>query len=124
MTDRILLANIRAEGRHGVLDWEQREAQPFEVDVELVLDLQPAGRSDRLEETVDYGRVDEIVRRHVTTTSHALLEALAESIGAEILADAGERVTEVGIRIRKPAVRLGGPLDYAAVEIRRRPPGA
>jgi hypothetical protein len=30
----------------------------------------------------------------------------------------------VGVRIRKPAVNLGGPLDYAGVEIWRRRQGA
>jgi len=30
-------------------------------------------------------------------------------------------VAEVGVRVRKPAVQLGGPLDYAGVEIWRRP---
>jgi hypothetical protein len=28
-------------------------------------------------------------------------------------------VDEVVVRVRKPAVRLGGPLDHASVEIRR-----
>jgi len=28
-------------------------------------------------------------------------------------------VVEVGVRVRKPAVQLGGPLDYAGVEIWR-----
>jgi dihydroneopterin aldolase len=51
-----------------------------------------------------------------------LLEALAEAISHEILADFP--VEEVGVRIRKPAVQLGGPLDYAGVEVwRRRSPG-
>ena len=29
-------------------------------------------------------------------------------------------VTEVGVRVRKPKVQLGGPLDYAGVEVWRR----
>ena len=48
MTDRILLENIRLEGRHGVHEEERAAPQPFEIDVELVLDLQPAGRADDL----------------------------------------------------------------------------
>ena len=32
-------------------------------------------------------------------------------------------VPEVGVRIRKPKVQLGGPLDYAGVEISRQRPG-
>ena len=121
MSDRIVLTNIRLEGRHGVHEHELRDPQPFEVDVELVLDLQPAGLDDDLAKTVDYGLVYDVVRPIVESTSYRLLEALAEAISHELL-DAFP-VLEVGVRIRKPAVQLGGPLDHAAVEIWRRRPG-
>lgn len=112
-----MLSNIRLEGRHGVHDWEQVTPQPFEVDVELVLNLQPAGNDDDLAQTIDYGRVYDVVRPIVESTSFRLLEALAEAISHELLATFP--IDEVGVRIRKPAVKLGGPLDYAGVEIRR-----
>lgn len=109
---------MRFEGRHGYYDHELATPQPFEVDVELVLNLQPAGIDDDMEKTVDYGRVYEATRQIVESTSFRLLEALAEAISHELLAEF--TVTEVGIRIRKPKVDLGGPLDHAAVEIWRR----
>jgi 7,8-dihydroneopterin aldolase/epimerase/oxygenase len=112
---------MRFEARHGYYDWEHERTQPFEVDVELVLDLQAAGIDDALERTVDYGKVYEVVRQIVESTSFKLLEALAEAISHELIADFG--VDEVVVRVRKPAVQLGGPLDYAAVEVRRSGPG-
>ena len=42
MTDRIVLHNMVFQGRHGVLEQEQHEAQPFQVDVELVYPLKDA----------------------------------------------------------------------------------
>jgi dihydroneopterin aldolase len=92
--------------------------QPFEVDVELVLDLAPAGTSDDLAKTVDYGQVYEVVRRNVESVSYRLLETMAEVISREVLG--AFPVDEVVVRVRKPAVQLGGPLDQAGVEIRRR----
>ena len=118
MSDRIVLRNMRFNGRHGYYEHELTNPQPFEVDVELVLNLQPAGVDDDLEKTVDYGRVYAIARQIVESTSYRLLEAIAEAISHEILAEF--EVTEVGVRVRKPAVQLGGPLDHAAVEIWRR----
>jgi 7,8-dihydroneopterin aldolase/epimerase/oxygenase len=120
VTDRIELRNMRFEATHGVYDHEQRSKQPFEVDVELILDLGPAGRTDDLEQTVDYARVYAVVREIVEGRSFRLLEALAETISQALLA--GFTVAEVLVRIRKPAVDLGGPLDYASVEISRRRP--
>jgi dihydroneopterin aldolase len=108
---------MRFQGRHGVYEWEQLTAQPFEVDVELMLDLQPAGLDDDLELSVDYGRVYDAVRQIVESTSFRLLEALAEAISHELLADFD--ATEVVVRVRKPEVRLDGPLAYAGVEIHR-----
>ena len=113
---------MRFQGRHGYYDHELTNPQPFHVDVELLLNLQPAGIDDDLDKTVDYARVYEATRQIVESTSYRLLEALAEALSHEILAEFP--VSEVGIRIRKPEVELGGPLDHAAVEIwRRRPNG-
>ena len=106
---------MQFNGRHGWYDHELTTPQPFEVDIELLLNLQPAGIDDDLDRSVDYSRVYEATRQIVESTSYRLLEALAEAISHEILTDFA--VTEVGVRIRKPQVALGGPLDYAAVEI-------
>jgi 7,8-dihydroneopterin aldolase/epimerase/oxygenase len=112
---------MQFQGRHGVHPDERAEPQPFEVDVELALDLAAAGSTDDLGRTVDYSAVYEDCRRVVETASYRLLEAIAETIATEVLAD--YPVDEVVVRVRKPAVRLGGPLRYAGVEIRRRRTG-
>ncbi len=105
------------QARHGVLEHEQLEPQPFQIDVELLLNLQPAGVDDDIDKTIDYGRVFEHVRQIVESTSFKLLEALAEAIAHELLADFP--VAEVGVRVRKPRVPIDGVLDYAGVEIWR-----
>ena len=113
---------MRFQGRHGYYDHELLTPQPFEVDVELLLNLQPAGVDDDLAKSVDYGRVYDAVRQIVESTSFRLLEALAEAISHELLVDFD--VTEVGVRVRKPQVQLSGPLDYAGVEIWRHRPSS
>jgi dihydroneopterin aldolase len=118
MTDRIVLAGMAFQARHGVNDWEKVEPQRFEVDVELLLDVRPAGVDDDLAKTVDYRRVYEITRDAVETQTFDLIEALAETIARDVLAEHGQ-VGEVVVRVRKPDVRLGGPLEYAGVEVRR-----
>jgi 7,8-dihydroneopterin aldolase/epimerase/oxygenase len=117
MSDRIVLANLRFMGTHGVNESEQREPQPFEVDVELHADLRAAGASDALDDTVDYRLVYDLVREVIETRSYRLLERIAQVI-AEGLLSAFD-IDEVVVRVRKPAVQLGGPLDHAMVEVRR-----
>ena len=118
MTDRMVLAGMAFQARHGVESWEKLEAQRFEVDVELALDLQPAGLDDELARTVDYARVHGTVRQVVESTTFNLIEALAEAIAHEVLAQE-PLASEIVVRVRKPQVRLGAPLAYAGVEIRR-----
>ena len=119
MPDRILLDGMVFQARHGVHEREKVTAQRFEVDVELLLDLQPAGLEDDLARTLDYGRVYETVRTIVESTTFNLIEALAEAIAHELLADF-PGLEEVTVRVRKPEVQLGGPLRFAGVQVRRR----
>jgi dihydroneopterin aldolase len=122
MTDRVVLLNMRFEGKHGVLEFEQTTAQPFEVDAELYLDLASAGRADDIELTIDYREVFRICREVVEGPSFRLIEAVAETIAARLLSEfEAASVSEVVIRVRKPRVALPGSLDAAMVEIRRRP---
>ncbi len=118
MTDRIRIEGMVFEGTHGVHEHERTQRQPFEVDVELVLDLGPAGTTDDLARTIDYSAVFATCRRVVETTSFRLIEALAQRIADEILAT--YHPDEVTVRIRKPAVDLGGTFRAVGVEIVRR----
>ena len=74
-------------GVHGVLPEERVRPQPFEVDVELLVDVAAAGASDELEDTVDYSAVCEAVSRVVASEQYRLLERLASRIAEVCRAD-------------------------------------
>ena len=76
MTDQIGLKGISA-GPHGVLDHETRAGQTFVVDVTMHLDLAPAGASDDLGDTVDYGAVAGDVVALIEGDPLELIETLA-----------------------------------------------
>jgi dihydroneopterin aldolase len=117
MTDRIVLTGMKFRGRHGLSEEERSTPQPFEVDIELYTNLQPAGVDDAIDKTIDYERVYEIVRELVESTNFKLLEAIAEGIAHETLM--AMPVGEVVVRVRKLRVPIKGRLDHAEVEIRR-----
>ena len=121
-SDRIVLAGMVFLARHGVNDREKVEEQRFEVDVELELDTGAAAARDDLTKTVDYRGVYELTRQVIEETTLELIESLAEAVAAKILAANGT-VEAVVVRVRKPDVDLGGPIDSASVEIRRRREG-
>ena len=106
-------------GTHGVLAEERLRDQPFEVDLDLHLDLAAAGRSDDVADTVDYGRAAAVAAAVVVGPSVNLLERLAARIAEELLAGFGavEAVT-VTVRKLRPPVALH--LDHAAARVHRR----
>ncbi|MBA3424529.1 MAG: dihydroneopterin aldolase [Rubrobacteraceae bacterium] len=117
--DRILLEGMVFSGHHGALPAERDLGQPFVVDVELRLDLRPAGLSDDLEKTVDYSEVYRRVRQIVTGDPVNLIETVAERIATEILEE-HPPVQTVRVRVAKPHVRLDDTvLTGSAVEILR-----
>jgi dihydroneopterin aldolase len=123
MTDCIEIRGLRVLGRHGALARERDAAQPFSVDLDLFLDLGRAATTDELADTVDYGAVSEQVAGLVSTTSYALLEALAGAVADALLRD--ERIEAVTVRLHK--LRPPIAVDVATVGValtRRRPSSA
>lgn len=109
-TDRIELRGLRLVGRVGVLDHERAHDQPLEIDLDLAVDLAPAGASDDLADTVDYGAVCETVAATVGRGHVALLEHLAARVAEAVLTRDG-RVEAVGVTVRK--LRPPVPFDLA-----------
>jgi len=117
--DRIELRGLRVVGTHGVLIEEQERAQPFEVDLDLAVDLRPAGVSDDLADTVDYGAVADVVAATVAGgRSFALLEALAWHL-VEAVLDVDHRITGVTVALRKLRPPLAVDIDTVGVRVAR-----
>ncbi|MBM3670695.1 MAG: dihydroneopterin aldolase [Actinobacteria bacterium] len=113
----IVIAGLRELGVHGVLPEEQTRPQPFEVDVELTVDLAAACETDAIEDTVDYAAVSEAISRVVRTERYQLLERLATRI-AEVCRN-DERVTGVVVTVRKLHPPVRAMVDHVAVRIER-----
>ncbi len=117
--DRIELRGLRCVGTHGVLTEEQERAQPFEVDLDLEVDLRPAGVSDALADTVDYGAVADVVAATVSgARSFALLEALACHVADAVL-DVDRRIRGVHVALRKLRPPLAVDIDTVGVRVTR-----
>jgi 7,8-dihydroneopterin aldolase/epimerase/oxygenase len=116
--DTIRIHNMSFYGYHGVDESERDLGGKFHVDLDLGLDLRPAGESDSIEDTVDYQAVYDLVSRIQRSNRFKLLEAFAHAVAEGILE--GFNVDEVTVRVRKVSVPLGGLIDHAEVEIMRR----
>ncbi len=105
MTDTIALRGIRAYGKHGANPGERTYVQPFDLELELDVDLSAPRRSDALADTIDYAALHARIVRLVETQSFALLERLGETIVGDVMRD--ERIVAARLSLAKPGLLAG-----------------
>jgi dihydroneopterin aldolase len=113
----IELAGLELFGYHGVLSGERERGQRFLVDVWLDVADTTAGRSDRIEDAVDYRHVVAVVREISDGRAYHVLEGFATAL-VEALLDRFP-LEKARVRVRKPDVRLELPVGHAAVDVER-----
>lgn len=98
--DIIFIEGLSVEASIGVYDWEKEIKQKLIFDLELGVDLSPAGKSDDVNDTVCYATVSAHITELTQKEHIELLEALGEQITSSILAKFA--VTSVKLKISKP----------------------
>jgi dihydroneopterin aldolase len=112
----IEIYGLEVFGFHGVLPEERETGQPFLFDVMLV--AHDAGaRTDRLSDTIDYTAVTDCVREIGSKRRFNLIEALAGATADELLRRFD--VSRARVRVRKPEVKLGLPVEFTAATVER-----
>ena len=114
MSDVIEIRGLRVVAAHGVLPAEQARSQPFELDLDVEVDAAAAARNDDLADAVDYGILVELVTEVVRGGPYRLLETIAESVAAAVLARPGVGGVSVTIRKVRPPIAM----DVATVGVR------
>ncbi len=117
MTDQIVLRGIAVWARHGVYAEERERGQRFLVDVVADVDLSPAGTSDDLAATVDYGELARAVHERVAGERWDLIERVAERVAELVLED--RRVRAVEVTVHKPQAPMPVTVADVAVVVRR-----
>ena len=113
--DKIVLSGLEFFGRHGVFAEEGKLGGRFIVDVEMFADL--AGVL-RLEDTVNYAAVFEIVKLEATERRYDLIEALANQVAVSILEE-HTKLARVIVRVHKPHAPIPGVFRDVVVEVDR-----
>lgn len=117
MTDRIVIEGIEVFAYHGVLDHEKADGQLFAIDVAVDVDLEAAGASDDLSDTVDYGRLASRVHDLVAGERWNLIERVAQRVVDLVLEDS--RVRAATVTVHKPNAPITVPFRDVTVTRRR-----
>ena len=99
--DRILIRDLLARCIIGVREEERRQKQDVVINLSLRVDLRSAGRSDRLEDSVDYSKLTKKILAHVEESRYQLVEALAAAVAEICLQEPA--VSLVRVRVEKPS---------------------
>jgi dihydroneopterin aldolase len=118
MSDKMRIDGIEAMGYHGLYESERENGQPFIVDVELELDLSKAGKSDDLNDSIDYNDVATLIHNEIVGPPITLIEALAENISRKMLA-AYPSVEKTKVTVHKPRAPISVPFGDVSITIKR-----
>ncbi len=113
--DRIIISDLLVRSIIGVREDERKDKQDVLINLSLDVDLRKAGKSDRLEDSVDYRALNKKILHVAEGSTFYLVEALAQAV-ADICLD-NPAVREARVRVEKP-----GALRFArsvGVEITR-----
>jgi 7,8-dihydroneopterin aldolase/epimerase/oxygenase len=102
---------------HGVTDAEREIGQRLEIDVAFDVPDCDAVLTDRVEDTIDYGDVADIVALAATERSYRTLERLCHMIAERLAERYG--CESVRVRAAKPEPPLPLAIEEAAVELVR-----
>ncbi len=98
----IAIDGLRVLARVGVPEFERRQLQPLDIDVELDVELDEAAilERDSIASTVDYAAVQDSIAELFVDTEHRLIERIALRIAQLCLGDS--RVERVRVNVCKP----------------------
>ncbi|KYG91012.1 dihydroneopterin aldolase [Metasolibacillus sp. FSL H7-0170] len=117
--DYIHLRDMQFFGYHGVLKEENVLGQRFRASVSLAVDIQQAGQTDDLENTVSYVGVYDICQEILEGKPFQLIEAVAETVATTILQRYKGQIFGCRVEIIKPDPPIPGHYKEVAVEIVR-----
>lgn len=98
--DRILISDLLVRCIIGIRDDERKEKQDVVINLSLAVDLQAAGKSDSIKDSVDYAALKKRIVALAESSRFFLVEALAEKI-AELCLE-HPAVHQALVRVEKP----------------------
>jgi dihydroneopterin aldolase/D-erythro-7,8-dihydroneopterin triphosphate epimerase len=114
MLDKIFLKDITFQGIIGILPEERVNKQKIVINLELFCDISKAGKSDDINDTVNYKEIFDQIEDCIKN-NYLLVEKLAEEIAKICLIN--DKVLEVMVRVEKPEII--DKTKSVGVEIRR-----
>ena len=114
--DKVFIKDLLIRGVIGISEKEREQPQDILVSVTLYTDISTAGKSDKIDDCVNYRTLAKAILKHVEEVKRYTVEALAADIVSICLKS--PTVKKAHVRVEKPgAVRFS---KSVGVEITRK----
>ena len=84
--DKIMIDGLEIFANHGVFPEENKLGQKFVISAVLWTDTRPAGCSDDLNQSINYGEVSQRITEFVQKNTFQLIETVVERLAEELVA--------------------------------------
>lgn len=109
----IKVKNIKCETEIGIYHTELGVKQPLHISLRLDCEDSIAGKSDNIEDTLNYHNLVDEIRAHINNTKFNLVERVLEDMGKIVLSY--KKVKSARIEVSKPKGPLSNILDDFSV---------
>lgn len=115
--DIVFVEDLRIQTVIGIFDWEREITQTVSLNLEMGFDISAAGKSDSIDDTLDYKAVSKRLISFVEQSEFQLVEALAEECARLVLAEFP--VQWLRLKLSKPGAVRGSSAVGVVIERHR-----
>ena len=116
--DKIKINNLEVFCNHGVFPEENVLGQKFLVSALLYADTRPAGLSDDLTKSINYGEICHFIDKFMKDHTFKLIETVAERLAKALLTET-KNLEKIELEIKKPWAPIALPIENVSVNIER-----
>lgn len=117
--DTIDIKGLEVFAYHGVLEEEKITGQNFYIDARIYTDINHAGKSDALDDTVNYAEICRFIDGFMKKNRYDLIETAATQT-AEALLKNMPKIRGVELTVNKPDAPIGLPFENVAVTVSKK----
>lgn len=98
--DIVFINRLELQTIIGIHDWEREKKQTIILDIDIGCSIKQAGKSDQIEDCIDYFTVCESMKELASEHNYQLVESFAEEVSRIILQEF--RARWVRVKLSKP----------------------
>ena len=103
--DKVFIKDLEIETIIGIFGWEREVKQTVRISLEMSFDISKAGKSDQIEDALDYKKIGKSIVNLVENSSFFLVEKMAEEIAKLVLKN--KQIKDISLKVEKPGALRG-----------------